>query len=387
VAEDGGGKGRILIVDDEPALAEAVARVLTRAGYVTVCCSNGSEALQLLAAQSVDMIVSDVSMPGLKGTQLLQKVRERDPDLPVLLMTGTPHVDTAMEAVEYGALKYLTKPIDPDLLVSTVAHGLQLARLAAVRREAVRLVGGEATLAVDRAALGAALTRALDQLWMAFQPILSTTSRSIVAFEALLRCADPAFPHPGVMLEAAERLDRVWELGRKVRHEVAKWAVEQPSAQFFVNLHPSDLKDPELLHEQAPLVKVAKRVVLEITERASIDDVESLAEKVSRLRELGFRIAVDDLGAGYAGLSSFAQLEPEVVKLDMSLIREIDKSGVKRKVVSSMTQLCKDMGRQVVAEGIETAAERDVVIELGCDLLQGYWFAKPGRPFPSAKWG
>lgn len=386
MAGDGDSNGRILIVDDEPALAAAVARVLTRAGYETLCCGSGNQALQLLETETVDMIVSDISMPDLTGNQLLQKVRERDLDLPVLLVTGTPQLDSAMQAVEYGALKYLTKPVDPEVLVATVAHGLQLARLAAVRREAVRLVGGEATLAVDRAALGAALTRALDQLWMAFQPILSTQTQSIVGFEALLRSGDPAFPHPGVIIEAAERLGRVWELGRKVRSEVAKWAEEQPSAEFFVNLHPNDLEDPELLNGQAPLVKVAKRVVLEITERASIDDVESLPEKMNRLRELGFRIAVDDLGAGYAGLSTFAQLEPEVVKLDMSLIRELDKSVVKQKVVRSMTQLCKDMGRLVVAEGIETTAERDVLVEIGCDLLQGYWFAKPGRPFPTARW-
>ncbi len=103
---------------------------------------------------------------------------------------------------------------------------------------------------------------------------------------------------------------------------------------------------------------------------------------MTRLRALGYRIAIDDLGAGYAGLTSFAQLEPEVVKVDMSLVRGIDSSAVKQKLVRSIIALCTELGIQLVAEGIETAAERDMLINLGADLCQGYLFAKPGRGFP-----
>jgi EAL domain-containing protein (putative c-di-GMP-specific phosphodiesterase class I) len=107
---------------------------------------------------------------------------------------------------------------------------------------------------------------------------------------------------------------------------------------------------------------------------------------VTALRELGFRVAVDDLGAGYSGLSSFAQLEPEVVKLDMSLVRDVNQSNTKQKLIRSMTAVCKDMGSLVVAEGVETIEERECLVELGCDLLQGYLLAKPGPPFPEVKW-
>jgi EAL domain-containing protein (putative c-di-GMP-specific phosphodiesterase class I) len=101
---------------------------------------------------------------------------------------------------------------------------------------------------------------------------------------------------------------------------------------------------------------------------------------------MGFRIAVDDLGAGYAGLTSFAMLEPELVKLDMTLVRDIDRSPTKQKLVRSVAGLCKELGMMVVGEGVETAAERDVLISCGCDLLQGYLFAKPDRPFPGHRW-
>jgi EAL domain-containing protein (putative c-di-GMP-specific phosphodiesterase class I) len=101
-----------------------------------------------------------------------------------------------------------------------------------------------------------------------------------------------------------------------------------------------------------------------------------------RLRNLGFRIAVDDLGAGYAGLSSFSQLEPDFVKLDMSLVRGIDASSSKSSLVRSMVHVCtQELGMRVVCEGVETKAERDTLEGLGADLLQGYLFGKPERGF------
>jgi EAL domain-containing protein (putative c-di-GMP-specific phosphodiesterase class I) len=130
----------------------------------------------------------------------------------------------------------------------------------------------------------------------------------------------------------------------------------------------------------------AERVVLEITERASLENVENLRTTVARLRERGFRIAIDDLGAGYAGLNNLPLLEPEIVKLDMNLVRDIDTIPIKQKVVGSMTGLCRDMGLLIIAEGVETLAECNTLLELGCDLLQGYLFARPERGLPDARW-
>lgn len=156
--------------------------------------------------------------------------------------------------------------------------------------------------------------------------------------------------------------------------------------KLFVNLHVTDLLDPVLLSPSSPLTPIANRVVLEITERSSLDEVKDVRSRIAALRELGFSIAVDDLGAGYAGLTSFTLLEPEIVKLDMSLVRDVHQNSTKQKVVRSMTQLAKDMGCMVVGEGVECRAERDALVELGCDLLQGFLFARPGRPFPEVTW-
>jgi EAL domain-containing protein (putative c-di-GMP-specific phosphodiesterase class I) len=92
-------------------------------------------------------------------------------------------------------------------------------------------------------------------------------------------------------------------------------------------------------------------------------------------------VAVDDLGAGYAGLTSFAMLSPEVVKIDMSLVRGIDQNPVTQRIIRSVVTLCRDMRVNLVAEGVETAAERDTLLALGCDLLQGYFFGRPAPTF------
>ena len=108
---------------------------------------------------------------------------------------------------------------------------------------------------------------------------------------------------------------------------------------------------------------------------------------MAQLRALGYRIAVDDLGAGYAGLTSFAHLEPEVVKVDMSLIRGLDRSPMKQKLLGSIVALCRDLGIEMIAEGIETAEERDALVRLGGDLCQGYLFARPEKPWAPITWG
>jgi EAL domain-containing protein (putative c-di-GMP-specific phosphodiesterase class I) len=273
-------------------------------------------------------------------------------------------------------------PLD---LRRVVDQAVQLHRLARMKREALEAMGVPGG-AADRAGLAANFERALASLWVAFQPIVSASRRTVYGYEGLLRTREATLSEPQQVLDAAEQLDSLGRVGRAVRRSAAA-AVREADGHptLFVNLHPTDLYDPELVDERSPLVAIAESVVLEITERAALASVDDTRARVAELRRLGFRIAIDDLGAGYSGLNSFALLEPEVVKLDMGLIRDIDTSPVKRKVVGSMTSLCKDMGMLVVAEGVETADERDTLVALGCDLLQGFLFARPGLPFPSVR--
>jgi EAL domain-containing protein (putative c-di-GMP-specific phosphodiesterase class I) len=379
---------RVLLVDDDDAVRRDYAKVLKRLGYEVETAAEGAIALTMVAQGEFDVIVSDVNMPGMTGLEFLRSVRERNLDIPVILMTGLPDVETAMKAVEYGVFRFFTKPVSIDTWTDALQRAVSLHALAKLKRDSLAVTGAQGMQLGDRASLDARFSMGLEKIWMAFQPIVRWQDRSVFAYEALVRCDEPSLRSPMDLLDAAERLNRLDELGRKIRQKIAESVVDAPdSAAIFVNLHAADLNDPELFSRHCPLSAVSHRVVLEITERASLDGVTGLGNKVTQLRELGYRIAIDDLGAGYAGLSSFAQLEPDFVKLDMSLVRGVDTAPKKLSVVRAISDLCaNELKIQVVAEGVETPAERDVLARERCDFLQGYLFAKPVRGFVSPNW-
>ncbi|MBX7083667.1 MAG: EAL domain-containing protein [Nannocystaceae bacterium] len=373
--------GTVLVVDDEPLLCSVISRALQRRGIHTHAATDVATALAIVERGGIEAVVSDIAMPGRDGLDLLRAVRAHDLDLPVLLMTGAPDLDSAITAVELGALKYVTKPFETSILVDSVQRAMNLYRLARAKREVMALVGGPLGEGSDRTGLETSFERALSQLWMAYQPIVRADG-SVYGHEALLRSDEPALPNPGAILDAASRLGRLPQLSETIRQRVATdLGSDRPPWSLFLNLHPHDLLDPSLFSGQA-LAGLREGLVLEITERAALDDIADVATRVDRLRTRGHRIAIDDLGAGYSGLSSFLHLRPEVVKLDMNLTRGIDRDPMRRKLVASITAMCHELGTLVVAEGIETAAERDTLVALECDLLQGYFFARPARVRP-----
>lgn len=227
------------------------------------------------------------------------------------------------------------------------------------------------------------LARCLAGLTMHFQPIVHAQTRARFGYEALMRSQDKSLPHPGAILDAAERLERITVLGRAVRAQVAKVLAAAPAERglVFVNLHVLDLFDKQLTSPFAPLSKVASRIVLEITERNSLEGQADLRFRVAELRELGFRIAIDDLGGGHARMGTFSPLDTDFVKLDMSLVRDVDKHPMKQRLIRSVTELCRGQGTMVIGEGVETESEARTLIDLGCDLLQGYLIARPAPPF------
>jgi EAL domain-containing protein (putative c-di-GMP-specific phosphodiesterase class I) len=379
-----GQPSRVLVVDDDPTLRRMLTRLLKRAAFEVVDVDTGRGGLAALQSQNFDVIVSDIHMPDGDGLELLRSVRRIDLDIPVILMSGRPDVESAATALELGAFRYLTKPLASDAVEKIVRNAARAHALARVRRQAMALVGGSEPGAADRAGLEVRFDQALEKLWMAFQPIVEARSGALFGVEALMRSREPSIPTPPALLDAATQLKRLPMLGRRTR-SLAGAAITGRSdiPSLFVNLHPEDLLDVHLIDESAPLTQIASRVILEVTEREALATTPVLIERLERIRELGFRIAVDDIGAGYSGLTSFTDLTPEIVKLDMALVRSIHASTVKQRTVSALCALCHEMGTLVVGEGVETADERDCLLAIGCDLLQGYLIARPSSELPS----
>jgi EAL domain-containing protein (putative c-di-GMP-specific phosphodiesterase class I)/ActR/RegA family two-component response regulator len=379
-ARRGGLRSLVLLADDDDDFMRACTRMLETWGYEVIQATSGEVALEKAKDCTFDVILSDINLPKASGLEILRAVRSRDRDVPVILMTGGPEMETARLAVEWGAQSYLIKPLSLPQLKGILERTIGAYHL--VRRQRLLLDTSE-KLAQQNVVLREQFERALGGLWMAFQPIVSWSQKSVVAFEALMRTTDPVLPGPAHMLNAAEALDEIHTLGRKTRGLIA--AVLENHRDLpgvFVNLHVLDLLDEELYDPGNRLVPFAQKIHLEITERMAIEKIPDTPARIGRLRKLGYKIAVDDLGEGYSGLNSFADLEPDAVKLDMSLIRGIDRAPTKRRMVQVLANLCRELGTPLVAEGVETEAERATLVELGADWLQGFLFARPDFPFP-----
>lgn len=371
-------RGSILVVEEDP--NRPVAQMLEAAEFGVWSTDDGAEATQLLASMRFDAVLSDVIARSVGGLELLRFVREHDADLPILLMTGAPDVETAAQAVEHGAFQYLLKPLPADRLLPALDKAVKRSR--AKRSEARVLSVMDELETIDhhpkRPPRGP-WDNTLKTLFMMYQPIVLPGGK-LYAYEALVRSDEPTMRGAGPIIDMAEAMGEFQILGRTVRQRAGEFAVRAHGQHYlFVNLHADDLLDELLTQPDQLLSQVAPAVVLEITERAALHDIDEAKVKMNELRSMGFRIALDDLGAGYAGLTSFTQIRPDVVKLDMALVRDVDKDKVKQKLIRSITDVSGDMGALVVGEGVETASEKDTLIELGCHLLQGYYFGKPEK--------
>ena len=361
-------ESKVLVVEDDVLLRRAYDRILSKQHKV-VSVGSCSDALMELSRTKFDAIVSDIDLPGQSGVDLLRQIRAQDQELHFIFITGCPTTETAQDAVNLGAMGYLTKPVAADALTKIVAKATSASASAKTTLPG-RLVG-----LLDR------FEGAMEAMWVAFQPIVSVPERKVMGYEALLRTSESSLGAPPDFIAAAEHLGQLDRLGRAIRAKVAETiaTTADPDVKFFINVHATDLLDPLFGSDVCPLVPHANRIVLEITERASLGVVEDAYARIARLRKRGFALAIDDLGAGYSGLASVTQLEPEVVKLDMSLVRGVDKSRLQQQFVASISRACAGLGMLVVTEGVETAEERETLLALGCTIHQGYLYGRPAR--------
>lgn len=297
-------------------------------------------------------------------------------------------IDLPPQRVSVGVAAVPDDAHDRAALIAAAEHALR----AAKRSGRNTTVGYSRALAVA-SALESSMAVDIDkfialestierrQLEYVYQPIVDSHTHQIVAYEALCRPTHGAFSGPAALFETAEHAGRVTDLGRACRAICGEPLDRMPpECLIFINLHPRELEDAELLRDPM-LARHARRVVFEITETAEIQDYEGVRRVIASLREQGCRIALDDLGAGYAGLNSLAQLAPDYVKLDMALVRRIHTKSSTRRLVKHILEFCSGENIPVISEGVETLEEHDMVREIGCPLMQGEFLASPGPAF------
>jgi len=313
--------------------------------------------------------------------------------------------DDDLEMVRLRLKDQLLRDVEADLettLVAKVDLRVGCARLTQspkVRfKRALMAAIDEATHGIERERdevrhrLSLEFGRVVDaeEISCVYQPIVNLHGFGVFGYELLARGPRQSELHrPDALFEVARAEARVPELDRICRMTAARGAADlPPDCLRFINAEPLNLffhPDSDVFVREfveATPVALRAKTVVEITENAVIDDFAHMREVVRRLRGSGFRIAIDDAGAGYAGLQTMVEIEPDFIKLDRSLTRKLEESMVKQKLVSTLRDFCVDAGITLVAEGIETRAQLDALHRLGVSHGQGFLFAHPGSPFP-----
>jgi EAL domain-containing protein (putative c-di-GMP-specific phosphodiesterase class I) len=232
------------------------------------------------------------------------------------------------------------------------------------------------------------LTRAIDndEIVMLYQPIVELATRRVVSVESLMRWRHPTrgLVAPDAFIPLAERSDLIVQLGeaalRQATAAAASWVRRVPSRRVGVNLSPRQVHDPRLFDtidralDESGLAP--HHLVIEVTETVALADVEAAVVVLDHLRHRGISIALDDFGTGYSSLSYLARLHPSIIKIDRSFIRSATASRQDRDLLAAMVTLCRELDMTVVAEGVESPLELDLVADLGADLAQGFLFSR-----------
>ncbi len=331
----------------------------------------------------------------------------------VVLLEGVYSPDDAIDVVN-GVLEALRDPIilsGGHELVATMSIGVALSEYGksrddllhdadvAMYRAKERGRGGQyAVFDVDRMGgrsagrldLDTALHHVVEraEIDVVYQPLVSLADRRIVGAEALVRWNHPdhGILLPGQFIQLAEDNGTILPIGRAVLEraciQARKWnETHGMRLQVGVNLSARQFQQDGLAEEIASVIEDTSvdpsQLCLEITESLAMDDVEVTSAILTRLHTLGVRLAIDDFGTGHSSLGYLARFPVDVVKIDQSFVRGIDRDPVKSAIVSAVVALSQAIGSTTVVEGVETAAQLEEIKNLGCELAQGFYFARP----------
>jgi len=367
---------RVLLIDDEAMILRLETTILERAGYEVETAHDGHEGLGIAARRPFDVAIVDYDMPSIDGLDVLRELRDLQPHCQRILCSGNLNLPVVMEAVNRGEIsRVIQKPVTPHELLETVNDSIAARERAAQLQRNVR----DAMSTSSRIAIEECLHD--DILQLALQPIVRAEDSSVVAFEALIRSSHETLGTPMDVLRAAEEHGLLARLGKVVAARAAEWLDRLPShLQLFLNLHPKELTDPSALTGRLDILQhYAPRVVVEITERTYMLDLQSWSESVQLLSDRGFSLAVDDLGSGYNSLAVLAELQPGYIKVDMSIVRSVDRDPRKQRLIEMLARFASSTDALLIAEGIETAEEAGALRNCGTHLMQGYFFGRPTR--------
>lgn len=377
----------VLIAEDDPLVREALALIIgdDDAFEVVGLASDADEAISVALKLQPDLALLDVRMPGGGGAHAAQAIEDLCPGVHIVAISAHDDQQTVGEMVSAGARGYITKDSPPAQMLDT------LRRCAAGESiftpvSATSLMGEYAKSSRrmeeakrERREREARLREICEpgSIESVFQPIVNLATCEVEMYEALTRFNTP---HE---LSTMQWFEEAVGLGLSSELELAALAgtvaaVRQTGRDditISVNVSPDTLLNPALAPTLSSLAP--ERLVIEITEYAQIADYAQTKRALARLHDRGTRMAIDDAGAGFASLRHILDLMPDLIKLDISLVRGIDTDQPRRALATGLISFAQEIEAAIVAEGIETQAELDCVRDLGVQYGQGYILARP----------
>ena len=377
---------RVVIADDNAEFRDALAAILERADDFELVgkARDTNGAIRLAALYEPDLTLIDWSMPGGGGAVAVAEIGRGCPSTRVVALSASEDRDVVLRMLRAGASSYVVKSVTAsdllDALRATAAGKTALSPEVAtpvVEELVVQLEAAEVRQrpARDRVARIRSLIDS-SALRMVFQPIVSMKGLGVVGVEALARFDCEPRQSPDVWFGDATDAG----LGTELDIAAARMALAiLPELPLGVDLYINVPPDTIISSDFGEIVAAGRggRVVVELTEHAPVGDYSSLARAIDGLRAEGFRVAVDDVGAGYASFRHLLNLHPDMLKIDVSLCRSIETDRVRRLLAGALVSLGRELGATVVAEGVETGAELGSLRELGVDSAQGFLLGRP----------
>ncbi len=374
-----------LVVEDNEFQRELLISVLKSMGARNVwSASDGAKALDIVlkAKPMVDVVVTDLAMPTMDGLELVRRAGEGGYSGSVLITSALDSpLLAAAEAMSkaYGVnlLGAVSKPVTRQVLeAALVRHGAPEPKLHVPASARTSFTPDEILEALAR-----------DEFEPFFQPKVELASRKVIGAEALARWRHPergiALPGTFVkVLEDAGRIDDLmWVMLRKAIVFCGTLNSSGMKTTVAVNLSLKSLSNPELAGRIAAMVERhnldPSRVCLELTESAATTNLGAALENLTRLRMVGFGLSIDDFGTGYSSMQQLTRIPFTELKIDRSFVTNSATHETSRVMLTSCLQIARQLKLKAVAEGVETHEEWNLLQELGCDLAQGYFIARP----------
>jgi EAL domain-containing protein (putative c-di-GMP-specific phosphodiesterase class I)/DNA-binding NarL/FixJ family response regulator len=373
----------VLVVEDDPGFRSALVELIGVDPKLRVVgfADDATEGAAMVRSLQPAVCLCDVRLPGGGGEIVAAEARQSAPETRVVALSACDDPITIMGMIRAGAMSYIIKGSSGDEILDGVHRAVRgQASLPAIAATAF----GAELRGRDEQSRGKliSLRHVLDDglMKMVFQPVVDMRTCVPIAFEALCRINSPPQRPPDMWFaDAAEH-----DLGLEFELEAIRLALGHlghlpDGCSLHVNASPAVAMAPQLtaLLQGVP----PRRVILEITEHTQIDSYPALTSALAALRSTGVLIGVDDAGSGFSSMSHIVNMEPDVIKVDISLVRDIHLNKMRRAMVGALAGFARQADTLVIAEGVEVEEERTALLSLGVIAAQGYLF---GRPAPCA---